>query len=54
LTPRQPSSSISTARQGAIAEIEVESASILSNAHIDRTLFSVKQRSRLEQLRRGA
>jgi hypothetical protein len=38
----------------AIAEVEVEPAAVLGHPQVDRTLLSVKQRSRLEQLRRGA
>src|SRR5258708_18138758 len=39
---------------GAIAEIKVEPAPVLGHSQVDRTLFSVKQRACLEQLRRGA
>ena len=39
---------------GAIAQVKVEPAPVLSHSQVDRTLFSVKQCSRLEQLRRGA
>ena len=39
---------------GAIAQVKVEPAPVLSHSQMDRTLCSVKQRSRLEQLRRGA
>src|SRR5260370_7006585 len=39
---------------GAIAQVKVEPPPVLGHAQVDRTLFSIKQRSRLEQLRRGA
>src|SRR5579864_7477639 len=39
---------------GTIAQVHVEPARVLGHAQVDRTLLSVKQRSRLEQLRRGA
>src|ERR1700687_4250937 len=39
---------------GAIAQVKIKPAGVLGHAQVDRTLFSVKQRSRLEQLRRGA
>src|SRR6266404_4697783 len=39
---------------GAVAQVKVEPAPVLGHAQVDRTLFSVKQRLRLEQLRRGA
>src|SRR5260370_33569736 len=39
---------------GAIAQVKVEPPPVLGHAQVDRTLFCVKQRSRLEQLGRGA
>ena len=35
---------------GAIAEVEVEPASVLGHSEVDRRFLSVKQRSRLEQV----